>query len=398
MRGMNWTAILVGALLASAPARAQEEAPEFLLGDIGVRVDLPRGWKMTRWSDWDFTAATNDGQIKLFAWATPIQSPIAQGDESWGGLFVAKSEELKAASPKLKDLRVEEVSGQKAAFVDLDFHFGEGGPAGKMYGSTVAVRGQMFHLATVASKARAKAAESWRKDLTARLDLSRAEPADVKWGPTLESKGITSALPDDWREPLKSEIEVVLPRVKELGIEDLSECWLAIRPRGAVDPDVMVTCQGGLLLGVVDSYSFEGVEPVVRERMFGKGAPVKPGTPVETGDRVGFLFAPELSSKGLAVGVVPYDQGLARTWATGAAGDATLSDAVKGVMQGSSYSGPHPAGVPDRIAYYVTYRPLSPVVLCPALGIVGLLGLLVVGGGVMAMRGGKKSKWEDLDD
>ena len=72
--------ILLLTSLIAAPAHA-EDAPEFLLGDLGVRIDLPRSWRMTRWSDWDFNAELKRGRdtVLLFAWATPVQTAATAG-------------------------------------------------------------------------------------------------------------------------------------------------------------------------------------------------------------------------------------------------------------------------------------------------------------------------------
>ena len=45
---------MIGLLCGPSFAQdVEDEAPKYLLGDLGVRVDLPSGWNVTRWSDWD---------------------------------------------------------------------------------------------------------------------------------------------------------------------------------------------------------------------------------------------------------------------------------------------------------------------------------------------------------
>ena len=103
----------------------------------------------------------------------------------------------------------------------------------------------------------------------------------------------------------------VQPVLKRLGLADLEGCWAAIRPVPERVPDVMVTCQGGLLLGVVDQYSFDSVDQELREKLFG-AVEVQPAEAVELNDRVGFAYRPKES---LAMGIVPYDQAwLAPGW------------------------------------------------------------------------------------
>jgi hypothetical protein len=181
--------------------------------------------------------------------------------------------------------------------------------------------------------------------------------------------------------------------VGNLGLENLEPCWIAIRPKPAnPEPEVMVTCQGGLLLGVVDEHSFEGVDPIIRAKMFGS-APVEPAEMVALGDRVGFMYKPR---PGLMVGVVPYDKGVARTWVLGDPEDPSLETDLRAVLEGSTWSGVHPASLGDQLSYWVTYRPTSPVVLGPA----ALLLLVLGGGGFAGMRlmGGRKNKYELLDE
>jgi hypothetical protein len=65
-------------------------------------------------------------------------------------------------------------------------------------------------------------------------------------------------------------------------------------------------------------------------------------------------------------------------------------------MSGSTYSGVHPASVGDQLSYWVTYRPFSPVVLVPALGVLAFLGLGL--GVAVKLAGSGKNKYEMLDD
>jgi hypothetical protein len=390
-----WRVFCVAAvLLFSTFAVAEDsDAPEFLLGDLGVRVDLPKGWNMTRWSDWDFKAEDPSGPVLLFAWATDVQVPVGDDAEAWGPVFTAKVEELRGAAPKLDSATVQQVQGQPMALVDLSFTFGEGGPAGHLYGGTVAVEGKNFHLATVANKRFSKQAKEGRIELLKRLDIKAPAtefPAEI----TLDADGVTSKLPSGWREPLKSEMGIAVKAASSLGVEDIEACWLAMRPQVLAEPDVMLTCQGGLLLGVVDSYSFAGADELVRAKMFGK-IEVPPAEMVELYDRVGFVYNPKLSSRGLHVGVVPYDKGVSRTWVIGSADDETLGADLRSVLEGSNFSGPHPASIPDQLSYWLSYRPFSPMVLCPSLCLLlgfGLMALLV-----LKMMMGKKNKY-DLDD
>lgn len=394
---MKPTTLLLFSLIAAPAAfAAATEAPEYLLGDLGVRVDLPRGWKMLRWSDWDFKAETQDGGVMLFAWGTPYQVPVEGEAADWAPVYEAKVKELGGDAPKLVASRIRKEGGRAVAALDLGFTFGGGGAEGVLYGGTITVAGQNFHLATVTAKVNAARAEKARDEILERLDVrEEGEPLKTVAHGVLSASGIETKLPDGWREPTPPELGEVTKRVAVLGLSDLSKCWIAMRPRPVLEPDVMVTCPAGLQLGIVDDYSFGGVEPVVREAVFGK-APVPPGEKLELSDRLGFLFDPRLDAQGLAVAVVPYDQGIARTWALGRPGDDTLVDSVRAAALASTWSGPHPVTPADQASYYLTYRPTHPVVLGS-----GLVGVLLVGGvlggaGFALTRSRKRPL--DLDD
>ena len=391
------TLFLLSSLLAApAASAAATDAPEYLLGDLGVRVDLPSGWKMLRWSDWDFKAETSDSGVMLFAWGTPYQVPV-DDPGAWAPVYEAKIQELGGEAPKLVASELEKVGGRPVAALDLGFAFGGGGAEGVLYGGTITVAGQNFHLAVVTAKVHARRAEEARDALLQRLDVrEEGEPLETVAGATVSAGGIETKLPDGWREPTKPEVAGVTKRAAVLGLPDLTDCWIAMRPRPVAEPDVMVTCPAGMALGVVDELSFAGVEPRIREAVFGK-APVPAGQQLPLSDRLGVLFDPKLESQGLAVAVVPYDQGITRTWVLGEPGDASLAEVARAAAQASTWSGPHPVTLGDQVSYYLTYQPTHPVVLGS-----GLVGLLLVGGVVggagFALKRSRKRPLDDLDD
>lgn len=388
----HWAQLIGLLCLFAAPAQAEDtDEPEFQLSDLGVRVDLPKNWNMSRWSTFDLKAETKD-PILLQAWGTEIQTdPGSLDADVWTDIYEAKLLEMGAAEEGMKLAKAEHatVQGNKAAFLDYTFKLKSGTPA-VLKGATIAIEGQMFHLALVSVKRFERKVESTRTDLMDRLEIQKG-PADVAYAPTLEGDGFSHALPEGWREPLKNENSVVNKQIANLGLEKLDGCTLGMKPMGPKPPLAMVSCQGGLLLGVVDEFSFEGVEPTVREKMFG-AAEVPAAKMVEVADRVGFVY--DLEDKGLAVGVVPYDKGVVRTWVKGDSDQ--LAEALEAALATATYGGSHPASIGDRASYYLSYRPLSPVVICPALGILGFGGVLVVGAGFL--MGGRKDKYADLAD
>ena len=75
--------MLLAALLALSPAHADPQA----LPDVGVTLDIPAGWEMTRWSNWDWKGKTADGSVAVDVWATPFQVPVTkEAAEAWAGL------------------------------------------------------------------------------------------------------------------------------------------------------------------------------------------------------------------------------------------------------------------------------------------------------------------------
>jgi hypothetical protein len=366
---------------------AAADAPEFLLGDVGVRVDVPRSYKMTRWSDWDFAAQSPDG-VLVFAWATPFQVPITEAPP-WAPVFEAKVAELAGQEIKTGATRVAEVAGRKVAFVDVGFQYRDGG-RGTMYGASIEVDGKDFHLATITPDKVAAAGKRAREDLVGRLEFTSPPPVST-FGAEVAAKGLTTKLPDDWRPSLDAEWTALTPSLAKLGLEDVTDCWIAVRPHPAGTPDAMVTCNRRLELGVVDEYSFAAADDVVRGKFFGK---IPPAAPVALPDRTGLVYTPK---DDVAFGVVPDAEGVAVTWALGR-GD--LGPAVRAAMERTTYTGPHPVSTNEQVTYWLTARTFSPQVLCPVLGCLGLGGVLVLGVGAvgaMAMRrrGGSEEPEEE---
>lgn len=376
-------AVLALASALSMPAHAEEDE-EFLLGDFGVRIDLPGDWKALEWSDWDFIAERDDRSLKLYAWGQPVQTPLTEDDlAAWSTVYVDKVAKIGGKNPSVSSTSLRTVAGRPVARFELSFDFGED-LEGVMSGASWAVEGRMFHMAIIAAAKRGMMASQALEQLAERAEV-RKPPAATAEGATVEGAGVSVVLPPGWRTPLPPELPIVQTRADALGVEDLEPCWVALRPRPASEPDVLLTCQGGLLLGVVDAYSFADKDAMVRERLFGQ-IEVPPAQQVENLDgRLGFLYAPPSPGRTLRVGVVPYGDGIARTWALGEEGaDEAFDAALRHVMTSADYAGDHPAGLGDQARHLITYRPTSP----PVLGAVGGLVLLLVGGVIVMRRKG----------
>ena len=227
------TIALASALtLFSHASDTPEDAEEFLLADLGVRIDLPATWHMTRWSDWDFKAehTASTGKLLLFAWATPGQIPLGEDGSGWSGVYTTKIEELQGAAPEVLSTERRAVAGRPMAFVDAAFTFGEGGPKGLMYGATVEIGGQNMHLAVVSSDRAQGALSAQRQAIVERLEV-RSGPRRAVYGGEVEAAGVTTQLPKAWRAPFDDEVPLwVVPALKNLGLPDLEGCWSAVRP------------------------------------------------------------------------------------------------------------------------------------------------------------------------
>lgn len=356
------------ALSVAAPARA--DAPEFLLGNLGVRVDLaPSRWHMTRWSDDDLEAKVESDPILLYVWHTPVRVPIEPAD-AWVSTYADKIEKLQGTDPKLANASVQKAGESQAAYVDMTFRLPKAGVI-VLKGATIELEGRNLHIALVAPESHERAAARDRAVITAALDF-KALPnpiPDPGFGGEVSADGVTVKLPDGWRPLQGDELSIVSPQLAKLGLEDLTGCWTAIAPYAGRTADVMASCSRPIHVGVVDAYSFAAAEQEVRTKLFGEKAP--PGTQVDTPDRTGFLFAPR---DGLAMGALPDGERVRVVWALG---NGSLADPVRSVLQASVFPGPHAVTIGDQVSYYLHHRPFSPVVLCPIGCVCGFVAVIV---------------------
>lgn len=367
-----------------------EDEEYYLLGDYGVRVDLPDGWRSVEWADWEFTGEKEDGSIRVFAWGSPIQTAIRAEDlHNWSTVHQAKIEKLGVSTVTVKSTAVVELGGRSTAVSEIRGDLGGKGQVA-MWSATFPVEGKMFHLAAFSAASRSKQVKSTLEMLAERAEIKK--PAAEASGSAIDAAGMSVTLPAGWRTPIGGEASVVSKVAEKLGVDDTTGCWTALRAHAAHDPDVMIGCQAGMLLGVVDSYSFAGVAEDLSEKLFGS-VDVPTPTELTTADaKLGFLFRPSLGAGTLRVAAVPYGDGVARIWVLGAKGEeADFDAAITKLVSEGSFAGEHPAGLGDTMAYYVTYRPTSPVVILPAVLLIGLIGLAIF----LVTRGGK-DKYADI--
>jgi hypothetical protein len=210
---------------------------------------------------------------------------------------------------------------------------------------------------------------------------------ELAYGGSVKTERVTSDLPDGWRELVEGEIDTVTPPLLKLGLEDLTGCWTAIRPRAGAQPDVMVTCPRKLHVGVVDEHSFAAQDELVRNKLFG---PLDPGTMVALGDRNGFLYAPR---DGLAMGAAPDGEWMSVTWALG---EGPLAEDVRAAVASSVFPEPHAVTSGDQASYWLQHRWDSPLVLGPLCCLCGGgTFLLALVGGVVALRSRRRPADDD---
>lgn len=359
-------------MLPLLAAVAFADAPEYLLADLGVQLDLPRStWHMTRWSDYDFAGKSLDESMHIQVWSTPVQVEIADPVDGWASLYLEKAEGLGAKDAKLQSAKRHAWAGRAVAAVDVGFTFGSGG-SGVLYGASTAVADQTLHVLVAGPAARAGAIGAQRERILTTLQVYKP-PRPVEWSATLRGPGMSTVLPEGFRAPLDSEKDAVAERAAEVGMDDLSGCLVAMRPQAGRAPDALLTCPGKGALGVVDEFSFAGVEALVRKLTWGP-LEVEAATPLSLTDRMAFVYAPDPAKVGLAVGVVPAASGVTRTWVVGDKADETLGAALEAALRASTWDGPHPVTGGETVAYFVNYRPTHPAVLggaCCALAVSG---------------------------
>lgn len=345
---------------------------------------------MTRWSDWDFKGEAADGALLLFAWATPIQTPVTEA-EGWSAVHLAKIEELQGTDPKVLRTQLVKIGGRNAAMVDATFGLGKSGAQGVAHGASLEVAGHDLHILTLAPERLSHTAETERRGILERLEV-RTEPTEVAFGGPISGAHLQTVLPPDFREPLPAENGSLSEVVSKLPITDLQGCFTAIRPVAGAEPDILVACpERGIELGVVDEHSFSAVDDAVRGRTFGATPDIPPAEPLQLYDRMALLYAPR---DGLALGVVGHDQGVTRFWALGQP-EGDLANAVRTTLRNATFSGPHPVKFGQQATYWLRYRNTSPVVVVPAIACVFLALVLGWGAATLALRPRRRRAHDD---
>lgn len=361
-------------LLLTLLAAAHADDERYLLGDVGIKIDLPDDWQATRWTDMDLHAERTDGSIKLFVWSTPIQHELAPKELSaWSAAHSKRCKMIKG-EPTVTDEALRAVGDHEAARIDIDCDLG-GGRVGVLNGATLPVAGRMVHLATFAAKTRANLGAKALHELLERTEV-RKPPVPTTDAASFAMPATSTTLPAGWRAPLQPELEALSDAVASLGVDPDAGCWLALKPRTGHDPDLIAACPAGMMLGVVDELTFDDVDATLRERVF-KGVDVPAAERLQLEDRLGLLYRPDASGHTLRMAFVPHSEGVARFQALGATEAAIeLDDAFHTAVLGSTFDGEHPIAPMTWVSYYLRYQPTSPSVMLPV--------LLLIGGGAFA--------------
>jgi hypothetical protein len=368
------------------------EAEKYLLGDLGVKVDLPKGWEPTLWADWELKADSPDRAVALYAWSTAGQTVPAEADlPHYAAHFEEQMGKYGLGNTKATETKLVDMGGTPVVRATLGFTL-QGGK-GTMYAASYAIENNLFHIGVIAANPNAKKASKAFEDILGKLEF-RKPPLPVDDGGIVESQGIKVDLPAGWRKPTDYELEeAVVSVANTLPVNNLDGCNFAFHPRGPMPPAILVTCQGGFYMGIVDEFTFADKDRILKPVLFGE-APVPPAEQIQASDRTAFLYTAELQGKPLIMAVAPYDQGIARMWVTGGEDAEFLKASAREAMKGTSFSGEHPAGPEERLGYWLMYRTTSPQTLGGLCGCCCLAtGVLVVVGVIVMRPKKKKEEW-----
>lgn len=371
-------------LFASSLAFAAPQT--FDMNGAGITIVLPQSWEMAHWSDWDWSGKGKDG-VNLKIWTTPYQVDVTEDNaRAWAEMYAGQMKKEGFTDIVVDKAIVDTIAGRPAARVQLTMHSSSGGAQAAIYhGVAFTGPAQVVHMYTLSLGRLSDRAERDLEDLLAQMTIQKG-PLKLPGQEVSSAAGFAATLPQGWRAPLPDELEAVAAITATAGEPDLpaERCWSALRPPAVGDPDVIFACSGSLYLGPVDGYSFSSVEPEVRERFFGRVTPpISPAEAVTVGDRTGFYFRPSQGKEPVRLVVAPYGAGqIMMVWALGKHLEATALDAdLQALLPTVKFTGDN-GGKPqigfDRwVAYYLTSRFFSPIVLGPLIGLLTVLGLIV---------------------
>lgn len=346
-------------------------AEPYALANAGVTLNLPAGWEMSRWSDWDFKAR-HPGGLAMELWYTPWQIPA--DTEVYKGFtrnYEATLADQRAGAVVVSSVKSAAAGGNAFIHSELGFRFDNGdGPPGVLHVAAFPGDGKVIHLAIYAASPNAGRAAAALDAIVSRTQIDKPPaPTATLTGAQPTKLGFAVNLPEGWRMPLATEQEEVTNLASATGAGDISACFVAARP-APEGGDLAILCQASWMLGVLTERSWDDISVRLKDGMFGKAAgKLAPPDKLTLPDRLGFRFRPEINDHDLRVAVVPYERGAIHGWAIGPLGaGAELDSGLEAIASGIKYEGANnglaklPFG--ENLTYILTYEPFHPGVLC----------------------------------
>lgn len=369
-------ALIVG---ISSPVAAA--TPAYDLVEAGITVNLPRGWEMTRWSDWDFKGKA-DG-LMLEIWTTPWQVDVPVGT-ALQPLYLEHLEDQRAKDPAV--LPGIAGPGGKTAWVQTRATFGlDGGGKAIAYFAAFPTDGKVVHIGMYGGANTDRRASA---DMEALVNTLRVTKPAVKISgePVAAGKdaGFSVKASEGWRGVLASERAEAESLLGKTGAGKLEACALLVAPTPTGSASVLAACPQTWQLGFADDASFADDAGTLRALVFGKAAASIPDAEkVELADRNAMLFRPTMNDYALRFATVPYEKGAVSIWAIGSQDQGDVLEAgLKSTLSGLQFSGPE-NGLAQHAMGAVVFHALSydPLVMGGAgvmvLGVIGGLGALL---------------------
>ncbi len=391
---MIWLALIGMSLVAGAEP--------YTMNEVGGSLDLPDTWKGKSYSDRDLEAESRGkkSKLKLRLWLSDYQVAIDAGARTaFSADYARRIGVLGGKDIQLLTSEIKTSVGRPTVWTTHRFDIGDGVQA-LAQTAAFAGYGNVIHIRILSSQRQQDRGRAALKQFVDTFELHK-KPGEAK-GPRVEAEdGFASVLPDGWRPPIGGERGRVRKITDKLWTskEGTEPCWVAIRPAPIGNPDVMFSCGRHWSGGPVDEHSMAAVDEEWRDLFFRDAASeITPAEAVEVGDRMGLLFKPREGVNAVRLIAAPYDRGLVAIWAQGGGLEgAALDAAITSVASSTTFTGPG-GGMPtiraDKwMGYYLAHRPTSPIVLAPALGVVGLIGFLVA-----RRRKSESSGWEDVTE
>jgi hypothetical protein len=389
-------AALLAMVMLALPQRALAEGEEvegYAMNDLRATVYLPEKWEVLPggWSDWDFRCKSAKGDMEMRLWMTPFQvEPSQDAADAWIKLHSTRLTKHQAENIESTRTEITQLGGRPTVEMDLSFVFEGGKVSGVYQAVAMTAYGKVIHAAIMSNDRNAAQAREVFHSFLEKMEVQKeAEDIAANWGKGVSPAGFEHSLPDGWRTFGLSEMGPVAELAKKTGQGRFEKdlCWAAIRPVGGeVDPDFMIFCEGGLLLDKVDEYSWDGIEPTVRNKFFGNSSlEVEQAERIVVGDRLGFIYSPPSRGAETLMAVAPYESGKVMVgWARAGTPSGSVDDAFRGVLSSSRFTGPNGGeqpigGIGGWFVYSIRYRPTNPLFIGPVvLVLLGFLSIIVI--------------------